>query len=114
MQIDSEVLTNNVVKIMLSGRMDYQGVQKIETSFTALTATNSQPTLIDMSEVSILVSWGLRALLSAAKASAKNGGALVLFQPQPFIYEILEASGVSQLIPVAHELEEAFSLLKVN
>jgi anti-anti-sigma factor len=114
MQIDSEILANNVLKIKLSGRMDYQGVQKIETSFTALTDTSSQPTLIDISEVSLLVSWGLRALLSAAKASAKNGGTLVLFQPQSFANEILEVSGVSQLIPVVHNLEDAFATLKVN
>jgi anti-sigma B factor antagonist len=114
MQIDTEVLANNVLKIKLTGRMDYQGVQEIQSSFTALTDTGSQPILVDMSEVSFLVSWGLRALLSAAKSSAKNGGTMVLFQPHPVAKEVLQVSGVSHLIPIVDELEEAFVALKIN
>ena len=111
MQIDSETLDHSIVKVNLSGRMDLLGTQAIDMKFTALTATQSAPFLVDISEVSFLASLGMRTLISSAKAVSMRGGLMVLFNPQPNVLEVLEASGVSSLIPIYHEFQEAMDAL---
>lgn len=111
MQIDSETLDHGIVKVNLSGRMDLLGTQAIDMKFTALTATQNAPILVDLSDVSFLASLGMRTLISSAKAVSMRGGLMVLFNPQPNVLEVLEISGVSSLIPIYHELQEAMNAL---
>ena len=114
MHIESEPLANNILKVNLSGRLDLQGAQSIDMKFTALTATRDNPVLVDISEVSFLASLGMRTLLTAAKAVTRRGGLMVLFKPQPNVMEVLEASGVSTLIPIYNELDSAIAALNAH
>lgn len=107
MQIDSETLDHGIIKVNLSGRMDILGVQAIDMKFTALTATQKAPVLVDMSEVSFLASLGMRTLISSAKALSSRGGYMVLYKPQPNVWDVLQTSGLSSLIPAYHDLDEA-------
>ena len=111
MQIDSETMDHGILKVNLSGRLDVLGVQAIDMKFTALTATQKANVLVDMSEVSFLASLGMRTLLSSAKALSNRGGHMVLYKPQLNVLDVLETSGVSSLIPVYNDLEEAKSVL---
>jgi anti-anti-sigma factor len=111
MQIDSETLDNGILKVNLSGRLDVLGAQAIDMKFTALTATQKAHVLVDMSEVSFLASLGMRTLLSSAKALSNRGGHMVLYKPQPNVLDVLETSGISSLIPVCNDLEEAKRVL---
>jgi anti-sigma B factor antagonist len=111
MQLDSETMDNGIVKINLAGRLDLLGAQAIDMKFTALTATRSAPFLVDISEVSFLASLGMRTLLSSAKAVSMRGGIMVLYNPQPNVLEVLEASGVTTLIPTFHDFQEAMNAL---
>ncbi|KJV07731.1 STAS domain-containing protein [Methylocucumis oryzae] len=114
MQIHSELLTDTIFKVVLSGRLDMQGAQAIDMKFTALTATRDGSILVDISDVSFLSSLGIRTILSAAKAVSRRGGLMVLFNPQPNVMEVLEASGVSSLIPIYTELALAINDLTAN
>lgn len=111
MQIDSEKLDHGIVKVILSGRMDLLGTQAIDMKFTALTATQKAPFLVDLSEVSFLASLGMRTLLSSAKAVSMRGGLMVIYNPQPNVQEVLETSGISSLIPIFHDFQEAMDAL---
>lgn len=111
MQLDSETIDNGIVKINLAGRLDLLGAQAIDMKFTALTATRNAPFLVDISEVSFLASLGMRTLLSSAKAVSMRGGIMVLYNPQPNVLEVLEASGVTTLIPTFHDFQEAMNTL---
>jgi anti-sigma B factor antagonist len=111
MKINTEHFDKDIVKINLSGRMDLLGTQEIDMKFTALTATQKGYFVIDLSEVSFLASLGMRTLISSAKAVSMRGGLMVLANPQPNVKEVLDASGVSSLIPVYHELQEAISIM---
>lgn len=111
MQISSETLDDGIIKVALSGRMDVLGAQAIDMKFTALTATKKAPVLVDMSDVSFLASLGMRTLISSAKALSSRGGIMVLYKPQPNVMDVLESSGLSSLIPVYHELDEAMEAL---
>lgn len=111
MNIASEQLDNGVLRVSLSGRLDVLGAQAIDIKFTALTATKKALILVDMSEVSFLASLGMRTLISSAKALSNRGGYMVLFKPQPNVADVLETSGVSSLIPIYDDFDEAVSAL---
>jgi anti-anti-sigma factor len=111
MQIDSETLDNGIVKITLSGRLDVLGAQAIDLKFTALTATKKANVLVDISALSFLASLGMRTLISSAKALSNRGGKMVLWNPQPNVHDILQTSGLAQLIPVYFDLDEAVGSL---
>ncbi|MCF7987708.1 MAG: STAS domain-containing protein [Methylovulum sp.] len=111
MNINSETLDHCITKVNLSGRMDILGAQAIDMKFTALTSTKKASILVDMSEVSFLASLGMRTLLSSAKALSNRGGCLVLYKPQANVLDVLDTSGVSKLIPVFDDFEEATNYL---
>lgn len=111
MQLESELIDDHILKISLDGRLDIEGTQAIDMKFTALTATKKAGILVDMSRVSFLASIGMRTLLSCAKAASKRGGKMVLLDPQPLVREVLNTSGVAELIPVADDLDGALAEL---
>jgi anti-sigma B factor antagonist len=100
MQLDSELLDGDILKITLDGRLDVEGTQAIDLKFTALTATKRAGILVDMTGVSFLASIGIRTLLTSAKVASNRGGKLVLVNPQPMVRDVLDRSGVSSLVPV--------------
>lgn len=100
MRLESELLDDKTLKIMLDGRLDIEGTNAIDMQFTALTATRKAAVLVDMSQVSFLASIGIRTLLSNAKACAARGGKMVLFAPQPLVRDVLVSCGVATLIPM--------------
>jgi anti-anti-sigma factor len=114
MEINSETLENGVLRVSLSGRLDVLGAQNIDIKFTALTATKKASILVDISEVSFLASLGMRTLISSAKALSHRGGFMVLYKPQPNVAEVLETAGVTSLIPVYDDYENAINALLLH
>lgn len=107
MQLDSELLDNKAIKITLDGRLDIQGANAIDLTFTALTATKKAAVLVDMSKVGFLASIGIRLLLSNAKACSARGGKMVLFAPQPLVKDVLTSAGVTKLIETVDDEQAA-------
>jgi anti-anti-sigma factor len=91
--------------------MDVLGAQAIDLKFTALTATKKAFILVDMTEVSFLASLGMRTLIFSAKALSSRGGSMLLFKPQPNVLDVLETSGVSSLIQIHDDLDQAIAIL---
>ncbi len=112
MRLESELLDDQILKIVLDGRLDVEGTQAIDMRFTALTATKQAAILVDMSRVSFLASIGMRTLLSCAKAASKRGGKIVLLNPQPMVKAVLDRSGVATLIPVYEDSAVAMEALR--
>jgi anti-anti-sigma factor len=112
MRLESELLDDRILKIVLEGRLDVEGTQAIDMKFTALTATKASAILVDMTEVSFLASIGMRTLLSCAKAARNRGGKMVLLNPQPMVKAVLDRSGVATLIPVYEDSAAAMDALK--
>ena len=109
MNINEEQLNGGVVKINLSGRMDIEGVGLIDTKFADMTAEPRMSIIVDMSGVPYMSSIGIRALLMNAKPVSRRGGKFVLLSPQPDVKMVLEMSGISQLISICSNLDEALA-----
>ena len=112
MQLESELLDDKALKVVLDGRLDIEGASAIDLQFTALTATKKAGVLVDLGKVTFLASIGIRTLLSSAKACAARGGKLVVYNPQPMVRDVLESSGVSTLIPVFDDEQAAYDAVK--
>lgn len=109
MNINEEQLQNGITKINLSGRMDIEGVAQIEIKFAGMSSAPNSAIIVDMTEVPYMSSIGIRALLMNAKSVGKRGGKLVLLNPAPNVRNVLETSGIDQIIPLYSDLNEAIS-----
>jgi len=107
MNITEEQLMNDVIKISLSGRMDIEGVSHIETQLAGMSSAPRKAIIVDMSGVPYMSSIGIRALLINAKAVARRGGKFVLLNPERNVKNVLETSGIDQIIPICSDLDEA-------
>jgi anti-anti-sigma factor len=101
MAIESEDVSEDLRRIVLSGRLDVQGTAEIEMKFTALSATTSKKLLVDLCQVNFLASIAIRALITNAKASQMRGGRMALLvTPDTSVAETVDATGLDSLIPV--------------
>ena len=99
MQLETESLPDDILKINLSGRMDVAGTQAIDLKFTGH-AANRRAVIVDMSDVAFLASIGMRTLMLAAKAVFARGGRMVLLNPDSNVTHVLEMAGIDTLIPI--------------
>ncbi len=95
---------DGVTVVGLDGRLDGFGAK--EAAMLPLLA-NGALVVLDCGALSYLSSAGVRLLLSAHKEAAGSGGALVLAAVQPFCASVLEMSGLTGLIPVFANVEQA-------
>jgi anti-anti-sigma factor len=111
MELAVHDLESGIVQIALSGRMDVNGTQQIDLKFTALAATRKAQILVDLSNVTFISSIGLRTLISNAKAQKSRGGCMVLYKPRDQVEQVLSATGIDTIIPIAHDFEAARAAL---
>ena len=109
MDIREEDLGNGIHRIALAGRMDIDGVGRVETRLAGMTAAPRRGIVIDLAEVPFMASIGLRALLVNAKALRGRGGRMALLAPVDAVRGVLASAGVDQLIPVCDTLDDAIA-----
>ena len=107
MELAVQELESGILGINLSGRMDISGTQQIDLKFTALTASRRARILVDLSNVTFIASVGIRILISNAKAQKLRGGCMVLYKPSNQVEEVLKATGIHTIIPIAHDFDAA-------
>ena len=103
-------LENGVTKVTLEGRLDVDGALKIDSEFNKI-AEKRKNLLVDLSNVPFIASLGIRTLITGAKATANNGGKLVLLNPQSNVEKVLRTSHIDTVLPIisdATDLEAVF------
>ena len=101
----------DVTHIALIGRFDNFGIQTIETEFQSYIESRMRPTIVDLSEVTLLPSAGMRMLLNGARVLRDKGTKMVLLSPSPLIEEVLRTACLDQIFPIVHDEHEALKLL---
>jgi anti-anti-sigma factor len=104
-------VSDTLSHVALRGRLDIEGVEKLEIPFTAATVSGRKPTLVDMSGVEFLGSMGIGLLVRCAVSLQRQGARLALFGCQPMVRKSLETSRVTAVIPVADTEAAALVLL---
>lgn len=105
MEFEIKQLSEDVTHIVLNGRLDVEGTLAIEQKFSFATTVRKENFIVDLDQVSFMSSFGIRLLLTAAKAQSHRGGKLILASPQPAVRRVIETAGIDQLIPVVDDVE---------
>jgi anti-anti-sigma factor len=100
-------------RVALSGRLDIAGAEVVALPLATL-AGAKQGLIIDMSGVSFVASIGLRHLVATAKALSRRGGRLVLLNPSDMVTEVLETSGLTEILPIAQSEAAATAAVTAN
>jgi anti-anti-sigma factor len=111
MPISTEEIEGGITRVILDGRLDIEGATAVDTRMNVLAGTE-KTLLIDLQKVSFLGSMGLRALVAPARIIKGRGGKVVIFGPNDLIEKVLKASGVDNMIPIHHDLQNAIAALR--
>ena len=107
MEITSIGQSETLSQVKLSGRLDTPGVDRIEARFNAFTVARGRDCVVDLQDLDLITSMGIRMLVTAAKSLAVRGRKLVLLNPQGVVDDTLRATDLYAIIPLARTLEEA-------
>ena len=107
MELVSKRIENDVLYIELNGRVDTTNAQEAENGINALLAGNEQlPLVLDLENLQYISSAGLRVVLRLRK----NNAGLKIINANADVYEILDMTGFTDMIPV----EKAFRRLSLD
>ena len=107
MELRTEVTSDGIKVITLSGRMDIAGTNLIHESFATAVGAEKALVVVDLSDVAFLASIGMRTLVYGARALLAVGGAMALANPQRSVREALASTGVDSLTPVYPGVDSA-------
>jgi anti-sigma B factor antagonist len=100
-------LGDDRVKVILKGRLDTPGVDRVETRFVAALVPSGRNALVDLSGVEFIGSLGVRMFIAVARGLGMKNARLVLMAPQEQVREVFEHVSLSDLIPVCADETEA-------
>ncbi len=104
-------LGSDRVKVILTGRLDTPGVDRVETRFVAAVVPSGRHVLVDLSQVDFVGSLGVRMFISVARSLRMKQARLFLIGPQAQVREMFEHVSLSDIIPIcASEAEAAGAL----
>ncbi len=108
-----EIMTEGDVTVaVVVPRFDAYTANDVETVLQDQIAKGTKKIIVDFSQTEYIASAGLRVLLSAAKSLQKSGGQIVLFSMKPYVYEVFEISGFTQIFKIYASQQEALASLK--
>jgi anti-anti-sigma factor len=104
--LDGDIAVAAIVR-----RFDAYTASEVEAALKEAVAKGAKKIVCDFSQTEYVASAGLRVLLSQAKSLQKTGGRIVLASMQPYVYEVFEISGFSQIFKVYKSKQEAAEAL---
>jgi anti-sigma B factor antagonist len=107
MQLQLTDAGDGVLNILLAGRLDTPGVDRIETPLTAQLVPSAARAMIDLSQVTFVGSGGIRMFITIARALGRKGGKLVLYGAQPLVAQVFETTSLNAIVPVRADASAA-------
>ena len=111
MELQDSERENNIRLIKLTDRLDIVGKGEIETKFADYCSGEKARVIVDLSDVDLLASIGIRLLTITARSVVSLGGKMVLLNPIPDVQSVLEITGIPAIIPIYSYLESAETVL---
>jgi len=107
MNLQYSELDNGIRLIKLIGSLDMTSTYVTEVEFVRRCAGDHARVLVDLSKVDYLSSIGIPMLINTAKSVISHGGKMALLNPQRSVAEVLDITGIPQIIPIYNDLESA-------
>jgi len=108
-----KIINNNETysHVALSGNLDCEGVAEIFEEFRHSVTDRGLSVIVDLTEVGFISSLGIRTLVANAEELSRKNALLVLYNPQPFVEEELQAAGLEKTFSVTNDLGNALALV---
>ena len=100
MQMQVKDAGEGLLEVLLVGRLDTPGVDRIETQLTAHLVPRGARAIIDLSQVTFIGSGGIRMFITIARALGRKGAKLVLYGAQPLVGQVFETTSLNDIVPV--------------
>ena len=108
----SQKKVDDVNVVRLSGRLDAYAANDVERELEALLANESVHLVLDLEELEYISSSGLRVLLIALKKARKQKGDVRLASLQPYVKEVFDIAGFTQLFKMFDKEQDAVNSFK--
>jgi anti-sigma B factor antagonist len=95
--------------LSLSGRLDAYSATEVEKKLDSLIEGGQPYLVIDLEKLEYISSSGLRVFLAALKKTRKQQGDIKLASMKPFIKEVFDIAGFSQLFNIFDTQDAAIS-----
>ena len=108
MAISYSDLNGGVRHIVLSGRLNFHGVEKMIEQFSALLSSATADVLVDLAHTTLICSMGIRALVLNARHMQRRGARMALLVDDgTLVSTTLRAAGIEALLPVYTSVADA-------
>lgn len=97
----------NVAILTLNGRLDAYSSNELERSISTLIDNGSVRIVVNFDGVDYISSSGLRVMLASLKRLKKAEGDLKLACLKPYVKEVFDIAGFTQLFNIYEQEEEA-------
>ncbi len=98
--------------LYLVGRLDAYAANDVEKKLNSATEKTPVCLVVGMEKLEYISSSGLRVLLASLKKARKQQGDLRLAGLQPYVKEVFDVAGFTQLFKMFDKVEEAVSSYK--
>jgi anti-sigma B factor antagonist len=98
--------------LYLSGRLDAYAANDVEKKLISATEKTPVCLIISMEKLEYISSSGLRVLLASLKKARKQQGDIRLACLQPYVKEVFDVAGFTQLFKVFEQENEAVNSFK--
>jgi anti-anti-sigma factor len=96
----------------LRGYIDAHTVIEFEKAVNGVIDGGKSQVILDISGLSYISSAGIGAMMGLARRLSQHGGDLVLLNPTPKVFAILEGLGFTRIFKIAETEDEAREKLK--
>jgi len=109
----SEKTAGNVNIIYLNGRLDAYAANDVEKKLDSLISAKQLNLVVELSRLEYISSSGLRVLLAGIKKVKKEQGDIRLACLQPYVREVFDIAGFTQLFQIFNSEEDAVNSFNV-
>lgn len=102
-----EKVIADVKIVSIIPRVDASNAKTVETQLTDIINGGTKKLVCNFSQNEYISSAGLRVFLSTLKMMKKSGGEIVLCGLQPYVQEVFDMAGFSQLFTISGSEDEA-------
>ncbi|MGD0780309.1 MAG: STAS domain-containing protein [Dehalococcoidales bacterium] len=106
--------SGNVDIVYLVGRLDAYAANDVEKKINAATEKTPACLVVGMERLEYISSSGLRVLLAALKKVRKQQGDIRLTGLQPYVKEVFDISGFTQLFKMFEKEDDAIKSFSVS
>jgi anti-anti-sigma factor len=101
--IEIKVINDGLTRVVLAGRLDTPGVDRIETQFVGATVPAAKNVIVDLSRVDFVASMGIRMFVSVARSMSHRQARIALYGATRLVQEVFEHVALRDILPIADD-----------